>query len=49
MGLWAYFCMLLPKFAYNAQHPYTSIIPIVAWILLRNGTPLLRGKILHLF
>lgn len=47
--LWMVYCLWLPKAAYNAQHPYTSIIPIVLYILLRNLTPWLRRHVLSLF
>lgn len=30
------------KFAYNAWHPYISFLPILAFVTLRNATPLLR-------
>lgn len=31
------------KFAYNAWHPYISFLPILAFVTLRNATPLLRS------
>jgi hypothetical protein len=37
------------KFIYNETHPYTSIIPITAYVILRNATPYLRGRIMHMF
>ena len=30
---------MLPKWEYNAVHPYTSWIPISCWAVLRNLTP----------
>ena len=47
--VWMLHCLWLPKGAYNAQHPYTSIVPIVLYILLRNLTPWLRSHVLYLF
>lgn len=47
--LWMVYCLWLPKSPYNAQHAYTSIIPIVLYILLRNLTPWLRRHVLPLF
>ncbi|KAH0838245.1 10 TM acyl transferase domain found in Cas1p-domain-containing protein [Lanmaoa asiatica] len=31
------------KFTYNAWHPYISFLPILAFVTLRNATPLLRS------
>ena len=31
------------KFTYNAWHPYISSLPILAFVILRNATPLLRS------
>jgi len=31
------------KFAYNESHPYMSFVPIIAFIILRNATPMLRN------
>jgi hypothetical protein len=37
------------KFAYNALHPFISILPVTAYVLLRNATPVLRGASSGLF
>ena len=31
------------KFAYNAYHPYISVLPVLAYTVLRNATPYLRS------
>lgn len=41
--------MKMDKFAYNEWHPYTSWIPITAFILLRNATKALRKHHIELF
>lgn len=41
--------LLLPKKEYNAIHPYTSFIPIVLFIILRNIFTIARQYHLHLF
>ncbi len=42
-GIWAYYILLIPdRFSYNNYHPYTSFVPIFAFIILRNITPWLR-------
>lgn len=33
----------LDKFTYNIYHPYASIVPVVAFAILRNATPFLRS------
>lgn len=43
---WAFFVGALPKFEYNALHPYTSFIPIGCYIFLRNCTRWLRERVL---
>jgi hypothetical protein len=37
------------KFVYNAYHPYVSILPVLAFIVLRNATPALRSTSSKLF
>ncbi|KAI6136571.1 10 TM acyl transferase domain found in Cas1p-domain-containing protein [Pisolithus sp. B1] len=36
--------ILLCKFTYNSWHPYISFLPITAFIILRNATPILRSS-----
>jgi N-acetylneuraminate 9-O-acetyltransferase len=37
------------KFAYNAWHPYVSVIPIGAFVILRNSNAILRSASSRLF
>ncbi|ORX39947.1 10 TM acyl transferase domain found in Cas1p-domain-containing protein [Kockovaella imperatae] len=43
LGWYAYFELHHQKYDYNAYHPYISIIPIIAFVVLRNLTPTLRS------
>lgn len=36
LGVWYQLCLRKEKKEYNAQHPYTEIIPILSYIVLRN-------------
>lgn len=47
----AHYRMVLtqPKMAYNAIHPYTSAVPILAFLVLRNLSQRVRGHYLGLF
>ena len=47
--LWYAYCLTLPKSTYNRYNPYTTFIPILAYIFLRNLTPYLRTHNLFLF
>ncbi|CED85036.1 O-acetyltransferase [Phaffia rhodozyma] len=31
------------KFSYNLSHPYVSMVPVLAFVILRNATPFLRS------
>jgi 10 TM Acyl Transferase domain found in Cas1p len=44
--IWWFFFELTrkDKFAYNSWHPFVSVIPVVAFVLLRNATPVLRAN-----
>ncbi|KZT61315.1 Cas1p-domain-containing protein [Calocera cornea HHB12733] len=37
------------KFVYNAYHPYVSFLPITAFFILRNATPVLRSATSRLY
>lgn len=47
--VWYNYVYILEKYSYNALHPYTSFIPILAFILLRNSTAWLRSRYIVLF
>ena len=47
--VWHQNILTLDKYSYNAIHPYTSWIPIIAFIVLRNLFPVLRTHYLLLF
>ena len=47
--LWYAYCLSLPKSTYNRYNPYTTFVPILAFIFLRNLTPWLRTHNLFLF
>ena len=44
IALWYYVWGYEPdKYIYNPSHPYVVILPIVGYIFVRNGHPILRG------
>lgn len=45
----SYILLPLDKFSYNALHPYFVVVPITAYLVLRNLTPTLRGYHVELF
>ena len=49
LGVWGRLVYLQPKARYNQLHPYTSWIPITAFIVLRNLTPGMRLSALALY
>ena len=48
-GHWYARTFVLKKLAYNKLHPYTSWIPILCYLALRNATNLMRRYSMHLF
>lgn len=48
-GLWWRYVFLLDKYAYNKLHPFTSFVPLSAYLVLRNCTEGLRKRYLYLF
>ena len=50
IGGWYYLTYFsLPKLAYNKVHPFTSWIPLICYLVLRNATSSLRAHYMHLF
>ena len=47
--VWYVLFMGKEKIAYNQIHPYSSFIPIVIFIVLRNSFPLLRRYYIYMF
>jgi len=47
--IWVYCFFMLDKYSYNRVHPYTSSIPIIAYLLLRNIVAPLRQRYMFLF
>ena len=47
--IWHQTCLPLPKFTYNSIHPYTSWVPVIVLIVLRNILPVMRRHYIHLF
>lgn len=47
--LWYGHVMTREKYSYNAVHPYTSLIPIFCFIILRNSFATLRSYYIELF
>ncbi len=46
---WYFTFMRKEKYDYNKTHPYSSMIPILVFIVLRNSFPILRRYYVHLF
>lgn len=46
---WFVTVMLKDKFDYNVTHPYSSLIPILCFVILRNSFPVLRKHYIHMF
>jgi len=49
LGAWLALVFPRDKYAYNRLHPYTSWMPIVAYVVARNLWPALRCRYVHLF
>ncbi|KAH9496689.1 Protein REDUCED WALL ACETYLATION 2 [Bulinus truncatus] len=47
--VWYFYFMTRDKYEYNAVHPYTSAIPILVYIVLRNIHPYIRSYHVNLF
>eukprot|EP00276_Gloeochaete_wittrockiana_P002166 CAMPEP_0184667542 /NCGR_PEP_ID=MMETSP0308-20130426/68031_1 /TAXON_ID=38269 /ORGANISM="Gloeochaete witrockiana, Strain SAG 46.84" /LENGTH=649 /DNA_ID=CAMNT_0027112817 /DNA_START=804 /DNA_END=2753 /DNA_ORIENTATION=+ len=42
--VWGFTILPLDKFSYNSWHPYTNFGPLVAYVFLRNISPVLRQR-----
>jgi len=49
LGVWLCYVLPMEKYSYNRLHPYTSWIPIVVYIIVRNLWPALRVRHVYLF
>ena len=49
LTVWYKTVMQYEKYTYNEYHPYTSFIPIIAFIVIRNLWPTLRTHYIYLF
>ncbi|KAK6167362.1 hypothetical protein SNE40_021409 [Patella caerulea] len=47
--IWYFTIAKQDKWDYNKLHPYTSFVPILAYIVLRNSFPILRRYHVHIF
>ena len=47
--VWYFAFMRQDKFSYNKIHPYTSAIPIICFIVIRNSFPVLRQHHVSMF
>merc|ERR1712060_6415 len=48
-SIWVFNVFFQGKLEYNRLHPFTSALPIVMYLLLRNACPWLRQRYLYLF
>lgn len=46
---WYFMVMMKDKYSYNELHPYTSPIPIISFIIIRNAFPLWRTHYIGAF
>lgn len=46
---WTIICVPMNKYSYNSIHPYVSVIPYTAYIILRNISLKSRGWVMGLF
>ena len=49
VGIWLHYLLLVDRKWYKHTHPYSSILPILIYIWLRNLYPFLRTRYLNLF
>lgn len=49
LSIWHSLVLSKEKYDYNVIHPYTSVIPVVCFVILRNSFPILRLYYVELF